>query len=150
VIIEMAASRPINTIIAGRIIHYLNAFVLPRDLGYITVPDGGFKLAHGRVRQPDVAFISKTRLPMGIPSEFEMGPDLAIEVVSPDEDVLKKAKEYFAAGTQMVWAVYADEQTVDALRPIEPRWRTFTISDTLDGGEVLPGLTLAVSDIFPT
>lgn len=48
VIVEMAVSSPINTVTAGRILHYLNAFVIPRDLGYVTGADGGFKLASSR------------------------------------------------------------------------------------------------------
>lgn len=70
VIVEMAASRPINTVIASRVGHFLNSHILPNDLGYVTSPDGGFKLASGRVRQPDVAFVSKKRYPK-LPSEFE-------------------------------------------------------------------------------
>jgi Uma2 family endonuclease len=151
VIVEMASSSPTNTVTAGRIIYFLNAFVLPRGLGYVTVPDGGFRLTEHKVRQPDAAFISKRRLPE-LPDEFHIPPDLAVEVVSPNEDVLKKVNEYLNAGTAVVWTVYSDERTVYVFRHSKDGnliGQPFGIDDTLDGGDVLPGFTLPVRDVFP-
>jgi Uma2 family endonuclease len=151
VIIEMAESKPINTVTAMRIGYFFNAWVIPRDLGFVTGADGGYKLAEKRVRLPDVGFISKERLPK-IPKRFEIAPDLAVEVVSPDEDVFKKVREYIAAGTRLVWTVYPDEKTVYVFRPAESaelRVQQFGLDDTLDGGDVLPGFALPVRDIFP-
>jgi Uma2 family endonuclease len=151
VIIEMAESKPINTVTAARIIYFFNAWVIPHDLGFVTGADGGYKLASKRVRLPDVGFISKQRMPK-LPKRFEVAPDLAVEIVSPDEDVFKKVREYIAAGTQLVWTVYPDEKTVYVFRPAEGaelRVQQFGLNDTLDGGDVLPGFTLPVRDIFP-
>jgi Uma2 family endonuclease len=151
VIVEMASSSPVNTIIAGRIIYHLNAFVIPRDLGYVTVPDGGFKLAPRITRQPDVAFVSKARLPV-IPTHFELAPDIAVEVVSESEDVLKKVLEYLHAGSTFVWTVYHDVKTVYVFTLNEDkslRGVPFGVGDTLDGGDVLPGFALPVRAIFP-
>ena len=102
VIIEMAGSKPINTVTAMRIGYFFNTFVIPRDLGYVTGADGGFKLASRRVRLPDVGFVAKQRLP-ALPDNFELAPDIAVEVVSPDEDVFKKVREYLDSGTRLVW-----------------------------------------------
>lgn len=151
VIIEMAESRPINTITAGRIIHFLNAFVIPRDLGYVTAPDGGFKVGVRKVRQPDAGFISKARL-SSIPDRFRIAPDLAVEVVSKNEDIFQKAREYLHAGTRLVWAVYPEEKTVHVILLNEDgglRTIPYGIEATLDGSDVLPGFALAVKDIFP-
>lgn len=109
VIIEMAASRPINTVIATRMATFLNNHIMKNNAGYVSGADGSYKLANDRVRQPDVAFISKKRYPE-LPDEFEGGPDIAVEVVSPNEDVLKKASEYLESGTTLVWAIYPDEK----------------------------------------
>ena len=150
-IVEMAESKPINTVTGGRVLHFLNAFVIPRNLGYVTGADGGFKLADKRVRQPDVGFISKARMP-NLPKRFGIAPDLAIEIVSEDEDIFKKAREYLQAGTKMVWAVYADERIVYVMTLNENGAilsLPFTENDTLDGGDVLPNFTLPVRDIFP-
>jgi len=148
----MGSSSPINIVTAARIIYFLNGFVIPRDLGYVTGADGGFKLATHKARQPDVGFISKARAPK-LPKKFDIAPDLAVEVVSPDEDVLKKTNEYFRAGTRLVWAVYTDEKRVYVFRPTESgeaHMQTLDLDDTLDGGDVLPGFSLPVRDIFPT
>lgn len=150
-IVEMASSKPINTIIAGRVIYFLNAHVIPNDLGYISVPDGGYKLADKTVRQPDAAFVAKERLAK-IPRNFDFAPDLAVEVVSKNEDVLKKVNEYIRAVTRLVWAIYPDEKMVYVFHPAgagELRMQSFGVQDTLDGGDVLPGFTLKVSEIFP-
>ena len=40
VIVDVGASSPINTVTAMRIGYFFNAFVIPRDLGYVTGPDG--------------------------------------------------------------------------------------------------------------
>jgi len=152
VIIDMGASRPINTIVAGRIIYFLNDFVIPRNLGYVTVPDGGYKLAPNTSRQPDAAFISKKRVPE-VPQEFDLAPDLAVEVVSPNEDVLKKVNEYLRAGTQIIWAVYADEKRVYVFTQDEQgnlRGEPKELDDTLYGADVLPDFELPVKDIFPS
>lgn len=151
VIVEMAESSPTNTVIAGRVIYFLNAFVIPNDLGYVTAPDGGFKLGERKVRQPDAAFISKSRV-VTLPKHFDLPPDLAVEIVSPNEDVLRKVDEYLRAGTRIVWVVYASEKmiyvfTLDENRNL--RGQPFGVNDTLDGGDVLPGFRLPVQDVFP-
>lgn len=148
VIVEIASSRPINTVVAGIVLTLLNNHVRPRKLGYVSAPDGGYKLATGRVRQPDVAFISKARYKT-LPDEFEGGPDIAVEIVSPNEDVLKKAHEYLASGTKLVWAIYPDEQTVHILRATGTRWEVLGIDDQLTGEAVLPEFTVNVRELFP-
>jgi Uma2 family endonuclease len=151
VIVEMASSSPTNTVIAGLVIMALNNFVVPRRLGFVTAPDGGFKLALKTVRQPDAAFISKDRLAK-LPKHFEVAPDLAVEIVSPNEDALKKVNEYLRAGTRLVWAVYAAEKAIYVFTLNEDtslRGERFSVDDTLDGGAVLNGFALPVRDIFP-
>ncbi len=151
VIVEMAPSSFLNTVTTGRIIYYLNAVIIPGNLGYLTVPDGGFRLSPVRVRQPDIGYISNTH---GLKVEgvvIPMTPDLAVEVVSPDEDVFKRAKEFIRAGTRIVWAVYAEDRTIAVFTPAEGsefRVRELTINDMLDGGDVLPDFSIPVAQIF--
>jgi Uma2 family endonuclease len=153
VMIDMGSSRRINTITTMRIGHFLNTHVIPKELGYVTGPDAGFKIGSRTYRQPDVAFITKEKLPDLKGIYFTIAPDLAVEVVSPDEDIFKKAREYLSAGTRMVWAVYADEKVVYVMR-LDPdgsiRSTPFGVDAILDGGDVLPSFTLPVRDIFPS
>lgn len=152
VIVEMGSSSRVNTITGMRIAHFLNAHVIPNQLGYITGPDGGYKLSSGKVRRPDVGFISKSHNVKLEGVEFDLAPDLAVEIVSPDEDIFKKANEYLRSGGKMVWAVYTDDKIVYVMRLDEDggfHSLSYGINDTLDGGDVLPGFTLPVRDIFP-
>lgn len=151
VIVEMGSSSPLNSATAMRIGYFLSGFVLQRNLGTVTGPDGGFQLSPNVVRQPDVGFISKERAPT-LPRRFTIAPDLAVEVVSPDEDVFKKARDYLQAGCRMVWAVYAEDRVVYQMT-LNDRGAIISLpfgeGDTLDGGDVLPGLALPVRDLFP-
>ncbi|HLU10677.1 MAG TPA: Uma2 family endonuclease [Oceanobacillus sp.] len=151
-IVDMGWSSPLNTIVAVRMATFINVFVLANDLGYVTGADGGFILPNGNTRRPDVGFVSKQRL-SALPERFYLAPDLAVEVVSPNEDILKKVYEYLDSGTRLVWAIYAEDKTVIVFKFDEHnilRGERLDITGTLDGGDVLPGFTLAVKDIFPT
>lgn len=154
VIVEVPPSSQKNTVTAARIIYFFNAFVIPRNLGYVTGADGGFTLDARNARQPDVAFISKARHARLEGVVFPLAPDLAVEVISPSEssnDVLKKVTRYLEAGTKLVWTVYPEDNGVYVWQLAADgslKAQAFGAADTLDGGEVLPGFTLKVSDIF--
>ncbi len=151
-IVDMGSSSQLNTVTAMRIGYFLNAYVIPNDLGYVTGADGGFKLGEKRARISDVAFVSKSRVLRLKGTQFPFAPDLAVEVVSPDEDIFKKAREYLHAGTRLVWAVYTGEKMVYVMRLDADgsiRSVPFGIDSTLNGGDVLPGFTLSVREIFP-
>jgi Uma2 family endonuclease len=152
VIVDMGWSSPRNTIVGIRVATFINVFVMSNDLGYVTGADSGFILPNGNTRRPDVGFITKGRL-ADIPEKFNIAPDLAVEIVSPNEDILKKVYEYFDSGTRLVWAVYTKDKTVIVFQLDEHgilRGQRLDIEGILDGGDVLPGFTLPVRDIFPT
>lgn len=46
----------------------------------------------------------------------------------------------------MVWLVYPEKQMVEVLTPVERQ--LLSESDVISGGEVLPGFTLTVSEVF--
>lgn len=50
-------------------------------------------------------------------------------------------------GVRLVWITDPEARTILAL-PQSGSPRTFTEDDTLDGGDVLPGFTCPVRDIF--
>ena len=114
----------------------------------------GFKLASrpDTVRGPDVSFVRRDRIPSPTPKGFFNGrPDLAVEVRSPDErrsDLTQKANAYLSAGVPLVVIVEPDDRTVTCRRPTsEPL--TLRPGDHLELGDVIPGFTCQVSDIFP-
>jgi hypothetical protein len=78
----------------------LLAFVGPKRLGRVFASSTGYRLPGGNVRSPDTSFVLSNRLPR-VPEGFaELAPDLAVEVLSPEDsprDVLDRVGEYLAA-----------------------------------------------------
>jgi Uma2 family endonuclease len=129
----------------------LQPYVRAHRLGKITAGEPGFLLATNpdTVRAPDVAFIR--RRAGGKVTGYRPGaPDLAIEVISPHDlqtEIEQKAFMWLAHGTQMVLVVDPRQQTVAVYRsPTEVQ--RLTAADRLDGGDIVPGWTMPVAEIF--
>jgi Uma2 family endonuclease len=61
----------------------------------------------------------------------------------------KKAQRYLAGSTRLVWIVWPKRRQIDAWRPGDTKpSRTLDVGDTLDGGDVLPGFTCPVAELF--
>lgn len=144
-------SNPYVSYIVGRIFRRIANFVEERSLGYTTGEAGGYMVA-GERYAPDVAYISKERQPELAKEGYNPNPpDLAVEVDFPSslqsQRILRrKQSNYLSAGT-LLWVVYPETKEVEVFVPGEPV-KILGINDTLDGGTVLPGFTLAVKDIF--
>lgn len=101
-------------------------------------------------RIPDLSFISADKGPLVRQGPAPYMPDLAVEVQSPgqsDRFMADKAAYYLAHGARMVWLVYPEKHLVEVLTPTE-RY-LLTLHETISGGDVLPGFSLLVKDIFP-
>ena len=111
-----------------------------------------FPRSPGQVRRPDVSFLSNGRVPLPRPSgHLPIRPDLAVEVVSPTDNAYElqdKLADYRSADVPLVWVVWPHVQLVQQHRPNQPIVE-FRPGDTLTGGDVLPGLAVAVADLFP-
>jgi Uma2 family endonuclease len=134
--------------------HLLQRFLDEHDLGFLTGEAGAMRLMPGLVRIPDISFISWDRVPVRgqVPDVTipDFAPDLAVEVLSEGstrEEMERKLKEYFLAGVRLVWFVDPDRRTVEVFTAPDNA-RLLTAEQVLDGGEVLPGLSLAVREIF--
>lgn len=143
-----------ESILASKLIAVLMTFVEPRKLGAIAGEAGMMQLRAALVRMPDVAFISWDRFPeRRVPSEPAplIAPNLAVEILSPSNtkrEMARKLREYFDAGTQLVWYVDPEPRTVSVyISPDAPKV-VLTQDATLDGGGVLPGFTLALRELF--
>ncbi|MBI1901981.1 MAG: Uma2 family endonuclease [Planctomycetia bacterium] len=131
----------------------IGRFVRERNLGITGGEQGMLRLRPGRVRIPDVTFVSWDRLPgRRRPTEAipAVAPDLAVEILSADNtaaEMEQKRADYFAAGTKLVWEIDPELRTVRVFRsPDEPR--LLRAADTLDGGDVLPGLEIPLAELF--
>lgn len=143
----------LESVLAVYISSQLCAYVKTHKLGIVAGADGMMRLAAGLVRIPDVSFVSWDQLPgRAIPTAPipSLHPDLAVEVLSrsnTNAEIERKIGEYFVAGTRLIWVVDPASRTVRVLTSINNR-RLLSESETLDGGEVLPGFTLPIADIF--
>jgi len=137
-----------------RLAELLGPCIRKHALGFASAGDPGFILARDpdTVRAPDLAFIRKERLaanPAG-PAFWRGAPDLAVEVVSPNDtlhEVDEKARAWLEAGVTLVWVVNPAWRTVTVYRP-GPDPETLSRDDELDGRDVLPGFRCRVADIF--
>ena len=76
-------------------------------------------------------------------------PEWAVEIVSPTDkvvDIRKKRTIYRGAGI-LLWEVYPRDRSVHVYVPGLPL-RVYGVGDTLDVGDLLPGFTLPVSELF--
>lgn len=131
----------------------LNNFVVPRRLGLVAGADGLTRVSPTRNRMPDVGYTAWSNLPTPDAHRrpvADFAPDLAVEVVSEGNtraEIAEKRREYFAAGTLLVWVVDPRKGTVVVYT--DPDAHTvLTAADVLGGGDVLPGFALPVADIF--
>ena len=143
----------LESLLAGALIAYLRGYVIPRNLGIVTTPDGLLRLVPGIVRAPDVAFVSWARIAGGKLSTEAIGsfaPDLAVEVLSRSNtkaEMARKRREYFEAGVRLVWEVDPVSRTVAVFD--SPEHSTLLDeSQILDGGDVLPGFAFPLADLF--
>jgi Uma2 family endonuclease len=129
---------------------YLNFFVIPRKLGFVTSSDSGYVINNERYI-PDVGFISIQRQPKPWREAYlNKAPDLAVEVISPTDEhskVRAKVVNYLRAGT-IVWLVDPDAKQIEVYMPNAAPF-TLGLTDTLNGGTLLPEFSVAVSELFP-
>jgi Uma2 family endonuclease len=120
----------------------------------VAAGDPGTKLRsiQTTLRGPDVAIIRADRRPTGRGAEgwLDGAPELAVEVTGETQKstrLARKALEYLAAGSQMVWVVDPDEELVMVFTS-GGHLQVLGSEEMLDGGDVLPGFSCKVSEFF--
>jgi Uma2 family endonuclease len=129
----------------------LTGFVKQHRLGRVYSIETGFRLRDDIVRAPDVAFVRQERVNAIRSKGFAKGaPDLAVEIFSPSDNVrqlMRKVKQYFAAGCHTVWIVYPDRQEVQVLDSSGTD-RLLRVGDVIEAPELLPGFSAPISAFF--
>ena len=142
--------------IGYQISRLLGNYVWDRSLGYIFPSDAGYQCFPDdpkKLRKPDVSFIAQGRMPAtGIPQGFlNIAPDLAVEVVSPNDlysEVMTKVEEYLSVGVKLVWVVLPGLRQIQVFRGDS----TSTVlheRDQLSGEQVVLGFSCLVETVFP-
>ena len=113
-----------------------------------------FKLADGLVRTPDGAWIASGRLDAARAAggdTFPGAPDLAVLIMGeadPWPDATARIHDLLAHGTQEVWVINAPARAMHQFCAGRAAV-ALAETDTLDGGELLPGFMLPVTTLFP-
>ena len=137
----------------GYLFELINRHVRVHNLGVTTGEAGFVELPDGPVRGPDVAFTSIARLPGGRRPKKpypQLAPDLVVEVLSLSNsarEMARKRGEYFRSGVRLVWELDPRTRLV-RVYTAEDQSRDLGPTDALEGGDVLPGLTIPVADLY--
>jgi len=137
---------------SGELYAALRAFVRERDLGTVRYAPLPVRLWPGKIREPDILFVSKEHADR-IGEKVYGPPDLVVEVTSPGTrrtDRVEKFVEYAQAGVREYWIVDPDSRTVEAFVLREGAYELLGKWD--DGemahSEVLEGFEIAVDEVF--
>ena len=156
-LVRMPPPKPDHGYLEMEIGGALRAFVKANGLGRVFAGDAGFDLtvpgdSGSTILGADVSFVRAERLATITRNAYIPGaPDLAVEIASPSQfrPVLgAKAWLWLSRGAHLVWVVWPERQELDVWTPGEETPRTLRLGDAVDGGDVLPGFTLSLADLF--
>lgn len=141
--------------IASRLNTRLDLFAREHGLG-TSVTEMVFVLDAERDlrRRPNVAFVGAAKWPVGkmppIRSDWEMIPDLAVEVISPNNrfaEVIRKLHDYFEYGVREVWLVLPEQRFVKVHHTPDDA-TSVRVGEDLQT-ELVPGWSMAVATLIP-
>jgi Uma2 family endonuclease len=150
----MGNSGALHSYTCSILVMALMNYILPRNLGIILDSSTAFTMQNGNKRSPDISFVSKAKL-LGLselPEGFlEGAPDLAIEVLSPNNTIAEidqKIAEYFENGSHLVWVINLKLHYVLVYRSAQEPDRLLKQADALDGEDIIAGFKMPLIDIF--
>ena len=123
------------------------------DIGAVCGPNRPVRTSCGNVRLPDACVFPFSAYPdFTIPDEnvASLAPRLAIEVTidtNTVSEIAKKLAELFASGITLAWVLDL-ESRIARVYTTATDFTALGVSDTLDGGEVLPGFRCPLGDLF--
>jgi Uma2 family endonuclease len=124
-----------------------------RTVGADVTAESGYILSDDppTLRGPDVAVVVDPRSSRGEPGGWTRGaPDVVVEVLSPSDTssaMQEKTLDYLNAGAKLIWLVDPTARTVTVVRA-DGTARILRARDTLQGEDILPGFSVAVSEFF--
>ncbi len=133
--------------------YFIETYLDTHDLGVCFGEAAMLRIVPGRVRLPDLSFVSWDKLPnRELPAQpiADLVPDLGVEVLSKSNtrrEMKLKREEYFQGGVRLVWEIDPKKKSArvytgpNQLQEIGP-------DGALDGGEVLPGFVLTLKRLF--
>jgi len=147
------APRTLHQRIVGNIFAALHHHVRQHRLGEVFVAPYDVVFASSTVLEPDVLFVSSSRLGYIGEDNLSGPPDLAVEVISESTKRLDrevKLKQYALYGVSEYWLVDPEGKNVEVFRLKEKSYEMeerFGFGDTLTS-PLFPGLKLAVASLW--
>ncbi len=151
-LITMAPVELLHSRIARRLFKALEKILENSNFGEAFL-EAGYILSRNplTVRQPDVSLLSRERInSTGAEDYVEGAPELAVEIVSPSDsaqDLEVKVEQYLRSGAKQVWVLYPKTKCLHLFRP-GTVMMVLDESQTLEAGDLLPGLSVKVADLF--
>jgi len=148
---QKMAAKPAHSSVQAFLVAVMNQVAGPRRLG-LAFPELRF-VSSGWAPVPDVAYYRKERIKRRgrrMPADFFEPPDIAVEIVSPEQSVselIKKCLRYVALGSAVALLIDPDPEIVLAFRAGQPL-RHLQGDDRIDLDDVLPGFELTVGAMF--
>lgn len=158
-IIVMGPSDYESEEIGGRLITFLNNWVMSRKLGRVTGSSAGFILPimqgddteKRNLRAPDVSFVQADRLKKTKRDFVELVPDLMVEIKSKTDKISpleEKIQLFLQLGSTVGMLIDPDKLTVTVYR-LNQAPELFHSGDIITLPDVLPGWELAVTELWP-
>lgn len=137
--------------VTARLIGELWIYLKQTGVGSLYTPDTTFMIGKNE-RLPDIGFVSAERFPeAGEPvGKWEIVPDVAIEVISPNDIWIKvnqKRHDYFAAGVREVWFISLEGKEAQ-LWTSPYAVQALSENDDLASETLLPGFRCRLGDLF--
>ena len=139
---------------AGNIESALRGYVLPRQLGWVRGMGTGVLIERNpdTIKAPNIFYAPFADFPYALGTEkyIEAVPAWVCQIITPEDyqcTVFDRTSFWIRHGVKVVVEVYPAERAVMLHRKDVP-FVTLTGDDALDGGDVLPGFNLPLSEIF--
>lgn len=131
----------------GVFIHTQSPYVLTYSSNWVK----GSRVPDIMVYRADRMAVYQAQDPDWAAKPFVLVPDVCIEIVSPndtDTEIEEKIERYLADGVRAIWVINPQVKITMLYQAGSNQVKRLTVSDTLDGGEVLPGFTLPLATLF--
>ena len=141
-------------ILASYLAASINNFALPKRL-WMAVNETPYQIEEKNSRRPDVSYFELSKFPaleilLQDPPVIDREPNLAIEVISPSNtiaEMTERIAHFFKTGVQLVWVVLPQSKQVYVYLSTKD-CTILEMGDELDGGKVLPGYSLSLTELF--
>jgi Uma2 family endonuclease len=149
---QKVSPRGRHSVLQSSVAEYINRFARPRKLAFafteLRATYAGVSLV------PDVSIFRWSRIPRTdagiVADDFWEPPDIAIEIVSPQQSVnrlMRRCLRFNEDGVAIALLVDPRDESVIDFRPGAPP-RALRGNDQIDLTEVAPGLGLTVRELF--